>query len=150
RGLSAASANSRKKKRSRESTVAFTTAGPMAWANWSANRSAKRSSARLGRRAEGAGERQRHTDLAKHHLCVHENITDGQREPAVRHCASRALLIQHLDVAEMARGVARPPDPVRVGWIDVDPSRIRLHDRQRELSPRFRLRIEAGDLVRSL
>src|SRR3979490_2459934 len=69
---------------------------------------------------------------------------------ALRHCAILVLLVEQLDVAQMARGVARPPDAVRVGWIQLDPSRIRLHDRQRELRPRFRLGIEAGDFVRRL
>src|SRR4051794_36907231 len=50
----------------------------------------------------------------------------------------------------MARRIARPPDAVRVGWVYFNPSRIRLHDRQRELHPRLRLWIEAGDLVRRL
>src|SRR6266576_193824 len=50
----------------------------------------------------------------------------------------------------MARSVARPPDAVRVGWIELNPSRIRFRDRQRELRPGLRLGIEAGDLVRGL
>src|SRR5262249_713412 len=68
----------------------------------------------------------------------------------LRHCPFRLLLVEHLDVAQMARGVARPPYAVRVGWISFDPSRIRLHDRQRELGPCFRLGIEAGDFIRRL
>ncbi len=60
------------------------------------------------------------------------------------------LLVEHLDVAQMGRSVTRPPNAVRVRWIYFNPSRIRLHDRQRELRPRFRLGIEAGDLVRRL
>src|ERR1019366_4831393 len=69
---------------------------------------------------------------------------------ALRHCPTSYLLVEQLDVAQMARGVARPPDAVRVGWIQLNPPRIRLGDRQRELRPRFRLGIEAGDLVRRL
>ncbi len=29
----------------------------------------------------------------------------------------RFLLVEHLDVAQVTGGVARPPDAVRVGWI---------------------------------
>src|SRR5688500_1114782 len=60
------------------------------------------------------------------------------------------FLRKHFDVAQMGRGVARPPDPVWVRRIELDPSRIRLDDRQRALGPRLRSRIEAGDLVRRL
>src|SRR6185295_6541144 len=42
------------------------------------------------------------------------------------------------------------PDAVRVGRVKLDPSRVRLDDRQRELGPGSRRRIEAGDLVRRL
>jgi hypothetical protein len=69
---------------------------------------------------------------------------------ALRHCLNRFLLVEHLNVTQMARGVARPPDAVRVGRIELDPSRIRLDDRQREFRPGFRLGIEAGDFVRRL
>ena len=65
-------------------------------------------------------------------------------------CPVCFLSVEHLDVTQMARGVARPPDAVRVGWIEFNPSRIRLHDRQREFGPRFRLGIEAGNFVRRL
>src|SRR5215471_2832380 len=57
------------------------------------------------------------------------------------------LLFEQLDVAEMRRSVARPPDAVRVGRIELDASRIRLDDRQRELRPHSGCGIEAGDLV---
>ena len=77
-------------------------------------------------------------------------MADGQASPALRHGPFAYLLVKHLDVAQMARGVARPPDAVRVGRIEFDPPCIRLHDRQRELRPRFRLGIEAGDSVRRL
>jgi hypothetical protein len=52
--------------------------------------------------------------------------TCGGRAPGARPLAVRLLLVEHLDVAQMARSVARPPDAVRVGWIDFNPSRIRL------------------------
>src|SRR6267154_2962819 len=76
--------------------------------------------------------------------------TASASQPSATARLSNALLVQHLDIAEMARGVAGPPDAVRIGWIEVDPSGIRLYDRQRELGPGFRLGIEAGDLVRGL
>jgi IS5 family transposase len=66
---------------------------------------------------------------------------------ALRQCPASVLLVEHLDVAQMGRGVARPPDAVRVGRIDFNPSRVRLHDRQRVFRPHVRRGIEAGDLV---
>src|ERR1700692_1215567 len=68
-----------------------------------------------------------------------QSMADDSGSLAFRHCPICFLLVEALNVAQMARGVTRPPDAVRVGWIELDPSRIRLHDRQRELRPRFRL-----------
>ena len=53
-----------------------------------------------------------------HHDYVAETMwrrTKGS--PALRHGPIRFLLVEHLNVAQMARGITRPPDAVRVGWI---------------------------------
>ena len=67
-----------------------------------------------------------------------ESVAEDAGSPVLRHCPIRLLLVDQLDVAQMARRIARPPDAVRVGGIEFDPSCIGLRERQRELRRGFR------------
>src|SRR4030095_7742134 len=68
-------------------------------------------------------------------------------EPAV---LIHSALSQQLDIAHTAGKIAGPPDAVWIGWIDLDPSRVRLRVRQRKLRERFGPEIEAGHFVNVL
>src|SRR5439155_12484170 len=63
---------------------------------------------------------------------------------------TRTALLQQLDVTHAARKIARPPDAVRIVWVDLNSSRIRLRVCQREFRERFSFRIEAGHFIHVL
>src|SRR5580765_743356 len=66
---------------------------------------------------------------------IDKTMAEGTRPPPY---AILFLIVDQFDVAQMARRIARPPDAVRVGRVELDAPCIRFDDRQRELGPGFR------------
>src|SRR5205085_3905553 len=52
-----------------------------------------------------------------------KNMAEGAGR-SLRHGLFYFLIVEQFDVTQMARRIARPPDAVRVGWIQFNPSRI--------------------------
>src|SRR6266705_1426378 len=77
--------------------------------------------------------------------------TGIQRTPTSFSVArTRTALLQQLDVTHAAREIARPPDAVRIVWVNLNSSRIRLRVCQRKFRECFSFRIEAGHFIHVL